>query len=382
MNETETAPTAEAWAPSSEATAAEDLAPAAAIDSTSPAAPSHESPVAVSAPTVSLEEAIRNRLSSAEAPLRFNELKKGLPNPRTIKPAAAFEAEVKRILDEEIGAGRAFAHPSGPAGENRYWGRDEKLAIQAALLTAASEARTLPELKKAARATRADAAFSDAVVEAMIAEQPGRLFRHPSGKAGTERFYIRDEKQVIREAVLAAAVEPRKLNDLKKSARESTRADKSFAEPIVDELIAGEMLHKQSAASSALYGREKPVSPNNREKVTEAILAAAESPRKTSDLVKEAARATGADKAFVATVLEEIIQTKQLHPQNPSKSPPYGRRKMDPLDHDPGKKAFAATVKAGRKLMEAVPTLSLDETIQRLRTALEQPASVEAPAPA
>jgi hypothetical protein len=230
---------------------APDVSPAAAPEAASP-------PV----PTLSTAEALRAKLTDSPVPLKLKEIRRDLPNPTNIRPAVAFEAEVKRLLDEEIAAGGAHGFPSASGGEVRYWAADEKKAIRTAALAAAAEPKTLADLKKVARLTTgADAAFSDSVIDELVAE-PGCLNRQPSGKASAERFWTRDERQAIREAVLAAAAEPKKLNDLKKVARDATRADRAYAEAIVDEMVSAKDLHPQSSSSKPLFGPHEPPKPH------------------------------------------------------------------------------------------------------------------------
>ena len=158
-------------------------------------------------------------------------------------------------------------------------------------------------------------------------EQAGQAFRHPSGKEGAERYWAKDEKQVIREAVLNAAAEPKKLNDLKKLAKDATKADKAFAETIVDELVVAEQLHKQSSAGNPLYGAVKSRA-LDKGVIRDEILSAAASPQKAADLVKAAKQATNADKALVESILTELIEAKQLHPQSAGNKPLYGKEPL------------------------------------------------------
>lgn len=207
---------------------------------------------------------------------------------------------------------------------------------------------------------------------ALLAEevQAGRAFQYKSGPKEVERFWAKDEKQVIREAVLAAAAQPRKLADLQKTAREATRADKVFANAIVDELASMGQLHKQSNADNALLAREKSRS-LDPVYVTTAVFTTVESPQTIANLIKAVAKETGAEKSFVESIVAQLIEEKQLHPQSRAPKPPYGKHAVHALDVEPGKKAFAALVKAGQKLIETVPDVPLSDLFQRLRTALE-----------
>jgi hypothetical protein len=179
------------------------------------------------------------------------------------------------------------------------------------------------------------------------------------------------DKAAVSAAIIAAAETPQNSANLVKAAKQATGADKEFAESILKELIDGKQLHPQSAATNPLYGKEKSRS-LDKAAVSAAILTAAETPQNSANLVKAAKQATGADKDFAESILKELIDGSLLHPQSAATNPLYGKNEPPhPLDVDPGKKAFAALVKTGQKLVEVAPSVALDEVFQRLRIALE-----------
>lgn len=152
----------------------------------------------------------------------------------------------------------------------------------------------------------------------------GRAHLFPSGSKGAERYWSKDERKVIQDAVLAAAGESKKLSDLQKVAREATGADKAFVEATINEMIEQKILHPQSTSTKPQYAKEKPRS-LDRTAIGDAILSAAETPRKIGDLIKSAREATGAEKPFAESILQEMIEARQLHPQSSSATPLYGK---------------------------------------------------------
>jgi hypothetical protein len=118
-------------------------------------------------------------LQLSPAPLTVKEAAKGLANPRKLK-APAFEAEVRRHLDEEVSQGQAFCAPSGKKEEPRYWSRDEKHLLRERALELCSTPQALSALQKllGKEATGADGAFVEKLVRELVAED--RLFEHPA----------------------------------------------------------------------------------------------------------------------------------------------------------------------------------------------------------
>jgi len=222
-------------------------------------------------------------------------------------------------------------------------------------------------------------------LEAILAEEivSGRAFLDPSGPKGADRYWHRDEKEVLRDAILAGAAKPAKLSLLKKLAKEATKADRAFADAVVDELVAAGQLHPHPGPG-APHGRERHVSRNDREKVGEAILRAAAAPAKLSDLIARSQAATGADKSFVAALATEFIDHGLLHPHGTAKTAAYGRdkpRPPHPFEVGSGKAAFAKLVASARKLLVSIPAIAADELLERLRGALAEDPLAPAAAP-
>src|SRR5262245_44822988 len=105
-------------------------------------------PVETAPAAPALAEAVRAKLREATAHLRLKEVAKGLPNPEKLKPDAA-QAEVRKVVGEEVSQGRAFSYPSGKKEEHRFWARDEKNFIREKAVGLAATPQPLAALKKA-----------------------------------------------------------------------------------------------------------------------------------------------------------------------------------------------------------------------------------------
>jgi hypothetical protein len=211
----------------------------------------------------------------------------------------------------------------------------------------------------------------------------GRIWKYPSGANGTDRYWVRDEKELAREAALAIAGEPRKLADIEKTAKEAIKGDKAFAAGLVDEMVAAGLLHKHPG-KSPLFGRDRPPPRNDKAKVAEAILTAAAVPAKLADLVKAAQAATPSDKEFVTSVAQELIAAERLYQHGAGKSAYYGREKPvppHPFESGKAKTAYTKLVTDARKLLVLAEGVAASELLDRLRTALERQSQPATPAP-
>src|SRR5437867_3904332 len=85
--------------------------------------------------------------------------------------------------------------------------------------------------------------------------QAGHAWKYASGAKGADRYWAKDEKEVVRQAIQAAAVEPKKLTDLKKVAKDATKGDRAFADAVVDEMVTVGQLHEYPG-KKPLFGRE------------------------------------------------------------------------------------------------------------------------------
>lgn len=136
-----------------------------------------------------LHEHISQRLAGP-SPVTLADLTKGFTKPRVKRgqPRPDSEGSLREAVAEAVREGRAFSHPSGKGGAERYWHRDEAEAVRQAVLAAAGEPRTPAELKRAgATGLKMDAGFVDGVVRGLIGED--RLFEYPpKTKAGGPRF--------------------------------------------------------------------------------------------------------------------------------------------------------------------------------------------------
>jgi hypothetical protein len=184
-------------------------------------------------------------------------------------------------------------------------------------------------------------------------------------------------RDVVKDAVLKAAETPQTVSALKKTAKNAATAkkDKAAAEAVVDEMIAAGELYKHGTAAKAPYGRDKPADPNDPDKVHAAIIAAATAPQSKANLVKAAIKETKADKSFVEGQIDILVEAHRLHKHGSGAKALLGSQPPPPphpLETEAGRKAYAAFVKAAKKVREVAPTVVLDELIQRLRGELAE----------
>lgn len=206
-----------------------------------------------SLPPPTLVEVLRKRIAEAATPLKFSDLKKDLKKAKK-QTKEAFEAEIRQLLDEDIRAGLAFEHPAKKATDPPLYGSSP--------------------------------------------------YKSPNDWAA------------VSEAILGAAIAPRKLADLIKTTLGATKAEKEFVATVANELITSEQLHAhpgKKATDPPLYCSTPYNSPNDRAAVSETILGAAVAPRKLADLIKAALNATKAEKEFVGIVANELITSEILH---------------------------------------------------------------------
>lgn len=365
-------------------------------ESTAHSEPTTSPPEATDAtvPTATLAEVLRKRIADATVPLKFSELKKDLKRAKK-QSKEAFEAEIRQLLDEDIRAGLLFEHPAKKATDpplyasTPYRSPNDRPAVSEAILGAADAPRKLADLIKVAlKATKAEKNFVGTVVNELITSE--QLHAHPGKKATDPPLYSStpykspNDRAAVSEAMLGAAVVPRKLAELIKAALGATKAEKDFVSIVANELITSEKLHAHPAKKATdppLYAATPYRSPNDRIAVSEALLTAAAVPRKLAVLIKEVTGTTKADKEFVSTVAGELIAAVQIHDHGKGKL--YGREKPlppDPFGSKKSKTALAKLTEAARKLMAATGT-AMEEMLQRLQVSLrEEPTTPPTPA--
>ena len=125
--------------------------------------------------------------------------------------------------------------------------------------------------------------------------------------------------EVLRKRIADAAI-PLKFSDLKKDLKKAKKQTKEAFEAeirqLLDEDIRAGLAFEHPAKKATdppLYGSTQYKSPNDRAAVSEAILGAADAPRKLADLIKAALNATKAEKEFVGIVANELITSEILH---------------------------------------------------------------------
>ncbi len=93
----------------------------------------------------------------------------------------------------------------------------------------------------------------------------GRVFRHPSGPQGAERYWDRDEKRAVQEAAVAAATVPKTLAQLKTAAGGSARgAAVGFLDGAIRDLIGEGLLFEhppRTKAGGPLFAKYAPPPP-------------------------------------------------------------------------------------------------------------------------
>ena len=90
----------------------------------------------------------------------------------------------------------------------------------------------------------------------------GRVFSHPSGKQNQVRYWVRDEKQFLRNRAMEAAAVPHPLSALKtKLGKEIKGVEGAFVENVVRELISEDQLFEhppKTKKSGPLFGTSPP----------------------------------------------------------------------------------------------------------------------------
>ena len=101
---------------------------------------------------------------------------------------------------------------------------------------------------------------AEALLEAQLAT--AQVFRQPSGKKGECRYWGKDERHHIRQKVLELAAKPMKLETLAKNGAKELKADTTYVESLVRELIGEGQLHEHKAKKGpSLFGATPPPPP-------------------------------------------------------------------------------------------------------------------------
>lgn len=129
-----------------------------------------------------------------------------------------------------------------------------KLADAPTPLIFAAVKRGLPGLPRG-NSPRA-AGFDELVVQALRGSG-----RYPSGPGQADRYWGKDEAQVLRDAALAAAREPKTIAQLVTASRTVTGSIPGFAEELVRGLIGEDKLHEYKVARGFKYGSVPPPPP-------------------------------------------------------------------------------------------------------------------------
>lgn len=335
-------------------------------------------PVEAAPAAPALAEAVRAKLRDAAAPMTLKEVAKGLPHPEKPKKAAPPD-EVRKVLGEEVGQGRAFTYLSGKKGEERFWAKDERALLREKAVELAATpqplAKTKAQLVKEVKGT--DGAFAEGVVRELVFE--GRLFEHP-GKGGP-RFGTtappppppppRPLALLVRER-LAEAPAPLSVKEAakglpKQGKQKVTEADVRAA--LDEEVSQG----RAFAAPSGKKGEPRYWSRDEKHLLRERALELCATPRALGAIQKDLARAgTKADAAFAEAVVRELVAEDRLfeHPAKGKKGGPlFGTSQPPPevpaLEREPHRKKVAQLVKTCRDLLKkaGVPPEELLRTL-------------------
>jgi hypothetical protein len=342
-------------------------------------------PVEAAPAAPALAEAVRAKLRDAAAPLTLKEVAKKLPGPEKRKPAAV-QAEVRKVVEEEVSQGRAFAHPSGKKEEQRFWARDEKGLLREKAVELAATPLPLSKLrtKLSKEVKGADGAFIESVVRELVFE--GRLFEHPAKSEKSGPLFgtaapppppppPRPLAELIRER-LTEAPAPLSAKEAAKGLPKQGKHKASEAEvraALDEEVSQG----RAFVAPSGKKGEARYWSKDEKHLLRERALELCASPLALNALQKQLAQAgTKADAAFTEKVVRELVAEDRLfeHPGKGKKGGPlFGASppppQLPPLEREPHQKKVAQLVKTCRDVM-AKAGVTADDLLGVIRAQL------------
>ncbi|MFQ3592258.1 MAG: hypothetical protein SNJ82_03595 [Gemmataceae bacterium] len=144
--------------------------------------------------------------------------------------------------------------------------RDELKQMLLDKLTASPVPLTLKELVKGLpKVKKGQPKWPEQVQEILEAEATmARVFCQPSDKNAALRYWTKDERHHIRERILALAATPMLLTELTGEVAKQFKAEKSYVERLVRDLIGEGRLHEHKPlgkSKKALFGSESPPPP-------------------------------------------------------------------------------------------------------------------------
>ncbi|OWK46691.1 hypothetical protein [Fimbriiglobus ruber] len=156
----------------------------------------------------------------------------------------------------------------------------------------------LKDLKKALKTAGVPLSGKKKVTDEDIAAtvqaetQAGHVFQAASGKGGDQRYWAKDEAKQVRDELLTHAGDPKPLAALVKAVSKPLKAEPSFVEGVVRELITSAQLHEHPAkkeGGDARYSTSAPPPPPPPpaplDQVLQGILAESTEPLTLKDLV-------------------------------------------------------------------------------------------------
>jgi hypothetical protein len=341
-------------------------------------------PVEAAPAAPALAEAVRAKFRDAAAPMTLKEVAKGLPKPEKMKPAA-LQAEVRRVLGEEVSQGRAFTCLSGRKGEERFWTKDERNLLREKAIELAATPQPLSKLKtalgKVVRGT--DGAFLESVARELVFE--GRLFEHPAKSEKSGPLFATTAppppppplEELIR-AGLQEAPAPLSAREAAKGLPNPRKLKAAELEAEVRKALDGEV--SQGLAFSAPSGKKGEArywSKDEKHLLRERAIELCATPQPLSTLQKQLAQAgTKADAGFSEAVVRELVAEDRLfeHPGRGKKGGPlFGTSQpppeVPPLEREPHQKKVAQLVKTCRDLM-AKAGITADDLLGVIRAQL------------
>jgi hypothetical protein len=133
----------------------------------------------------------------------------------------------------------------------------------------------------------------------------GRVFRYHSGPKGVERFWVRDEKQILRGAILDAASQPKTQSTIRTAVGKTVKGtDGKFIDDVIRGLIAEDRLFEcppKSKAGGPLFATHAPPPPLPK-------LETAKFQKKLETVVKSAAKLL----ADAGVPTEELLDALRL----------------------------------------------------------------------
>jgi len=231
-----------------------------------------------------------------------------------------------------------------------------------AKIKAASNPLKIAEaVKGIAKPKKVSAADWASEIQTLLDEKvrAGQLFSYPSGSSDTVRYWDRDEKQLLRDRLLAMADSPQTIATLKKQLGSQFKGTApAFIESIIREMIGAELLFEhpgKTARSGCLYGtRPAPPPPPILEQAKHS---------KAVDKIVDSCRKLLTTTGVSVQILLEALQ-KRLGGSPSVDTPAEQRPVQDFLSPTPEKSADSST--QGELAQPSLPQTPADSSLAGL----------------